>query len=218
MSMFDRHPLAMEETMARFCSCMEESDIVMAGMMESLDTSKYHINNWFESSCDQMEHVQAHSLLHYKDISPVFDREGVMDDTKYVNDQPDGAIDKIISEQVRLIKEDEIKPEGVNIHWSIKSQSRVKREASHPEQVSSMHGGLAYIFPGDLVSPYYSEPIKVRYPTVSGLTEEEVYTICTGAILNSTIARVCGPYFEEDITSALEFCVLGKSLHSSFQT
>ena len=212
MSMFDRLPMPMEEKTRKFCSCTEDSDIVIAGMIESLDRTKYHIDNWFESTCDQMDHVQTHSLLHYKDISPVFDREEVMDDTKYVNDQPDGAIDKIIRVQENIITEDEIKPEGINIHWSIKNQGRAKREASPSDQVSSIHGGLSYMFPGDLVSPYYSEPVRIQYPTLSGLTEEEVYTICTGAILNSTIARVCGPYFEEDITSALEFCVLGKHI------
>ena len=207
MSMFDRPPMPMEEKMERFCSCSEESDIVIAGMLESLDRSKYHINNWVEATCEESDHIQTFSLLHYKDISPVFDRVGVIDDTKYVNDQPDGAIDNIISEQVPLIIDDEIRPDGVNIHWKMKTERRIKRESSHP--ISSLHGGLSYMFPGDLVSPYYSDPIKVQYPTLSGLTEEEVYTICTGVILNSTIAQVCGPYFQQDITSALEFCVLG---------
>ena len=218
MSMFDRHPKPMVESTARFCSCMEETDIVMAGMMESLDPSKYHVNNWFESSCDQMDHVQAHMLLHYKDISPVFDRVGMVDDTKYVNDQPNGAIDELIKGQKDIIKEDEIKPEGLNLHWAIKSHNREKRKASQPEHVSSVHGGLSYLFPGDLVNPYYSEPIMLGYPTTSGLTEEEVYTLCTNAILNSTIARVCGPYFEQDITSALDFCVLGKRFHVRVDT
>ena len=210
MSMFDRHPLAMEEKASRFCSCTEESDIVMAGMLENLDTSKYHINNWIHSSCDQTDHIQEHSLLHYKDISPVFDRAGVIDDVTYVNDQPEGAIHQIVSERMNPISEDEIKPEGVDIHWSIKGQGKVKRATRHTKKVSSMHGGLSYLFLGDLVSSYYSEPVKIHYPTSSGLTEEEVYTICTGAILNSTIAQTCGSFFKDDITSALDFCVSGK--------
>ena len=213
--MFDRHPKPMKEEETKYCRCSRETEIVIAGMGQRRQTDR-SVPSGRRNTCGQTEHFLGHSLLHYKDISPVFDRDGVMDDTKYVNDQPEGAIQKIISEQVQPIKIDEIKPEGVNVHWTIRGSSyqrRVKRGSlPHGNKVSSQYGGLAYMFPGDYVSwQPLDDPVKVHYPTMGGLTEDEVYSICTGAVLNSSLAHVCGPYLNDDLTSALEFCVLGSN-------
>ena len=49
-----------------------------------------------------------------------------------------------------------------------------------------------------------------EYPTLSGLTEESVFGLCTEVVVNSSVAKKCGRFFDRDIMHAIDMCVLGE--------
>lgn len=74
-------------------------------------------------------------------------------------------------------------------------------------------GSGLYTFDGDLVDNGQHEMERyLTYPTPSGLSEEEVFQICTDAIVNSSIAKACGRFFDRDIMQAVDICVMGKKV------
>ena len=50
----------------------------------------------------------------------------------------------------------------------------------------------------------------LEYPTVSGMTEENVFRLCTDVLVNSSVAKKCGRFFDRDIMHAIDMCVVGK--------
>ena len=72
---------------------------------------------------------------------------------------------------------------------------------------------LAYNFPEDTILP--APPPLPHMPSPSGLTEDAVFQLCSNTLLNSTLAKVCGPHLEVDIRQALEICTLDVSLTDS---
>ena len=69
------------------------------------------------------------------------------------------------------------------------------------------------IFEGDVVDrgPDAMERY-LTYPTPSGLSEEEVFQICSDVVVNSSIAKACGRFFDRDIMQAVDICVMGKNI------
>ena len=50
-----------------------------------------------------------------------------------------------------------------------------------------------------------------RYNTTNEeiVRESQIYDLCTGVIVNSSIAVSCGPYFDQDIMHAINICYQG---------
>jgi hypothetical protein len=72
----------------------------------------------------------------------------------------------------------------------------------------------SYLFIGDITPfDYDVQDVEgvLEYPTVSGLTEEFVFRLCTDVLVNSTVAKKCGRFFDRDIMHAIDMCVVGKS-------
>ena len=65
------------------------------------------------------------------------------------------------------------------------------------------------------ISLDYDQDVEgvLEYPTMSGLTEERVFQHCTDVLVNSTLAKKCGRFFDRDIMHAIDMCVVGKLLH-----
>ena len=49
----------------------------------------------------------------------------------------------------------------------------------------------------------------------SRLTDDAVFQLCSNTLLNSTLAEVCGPHLEQDLSQALGICALDVSLTDS---
>lgn len=52
--------------------------------------------------------------------------------------------------------------------------------------------------------------VIIDYPTLSGLTEESIFELCTDVVVNSSVAKRCGKYFDRDIMHAIDMCVVGE--------
>ena len=60
-----------------------------------------------------------------------------------------------------------------------------------------------------------TERYDIRYPTSNGLTEDDVFNWCTRILVNSTIAKECGGYFDRDIMLSLDICVLDVTIRDN---
>ena len=86
--------------------------------------------------------------------------------------------------------------EGVGVHWSLHQQRHARSSG--------------YSFSGDSnPGPLAAGPPS--YPTPAGLTAAGVAALCSNTVLNSSVATQCGPYIQEDLSIALDICVLGRS-------
>ena len=48
--------------------------------------------------------------------------------------------------------------------------------------------------------------------TVEGMDHAQIYELCTGSVVNSSVAISCGPYFDQNIMHAIEICYHGNIL------
>ena len=146
-------------------------------------------------------------VRHYLDITPVL----LQLPGRNVNELPAaGEPPRDSNKEVTLTPRDT--PDGLNIYWTDrtdwKSSGQLEntegeegeeedreREEEEEEEDDSL--------PGSLI---------LHYPTSSGLTEDSVYSVCAGTLLNSTISRLCSRYIEAQLPLAMEICVLDVSL------
>jgi hypothetical protein len=68
----------------------------------------------------------------------------------------------------------------------------------------------SYAFPGDVKTADADVQAVIKYPTPNGLTEESIFSLCTDVVVNSSVAKKCGRFFDRDIMNAIEMCVLGE--------
>ena len=91
-----------------------------------------------------------------------------------------------------------------------------------PDQVSRGKGKhwevasrLVYNFSEEEIQPNPHPALPSLPSSPSRLTEEAVFQLCSNTLLNSTLAEVCGPHLEQDISQALGICTLDVSLTNS---
>ena len=173
-----------------FCVCQTNNNI---GSDDKLGLSREHGDN-----VDTCAHTGTRSLLldlrHYVDITPVLALDQDNND-KYVNDQAEAGgdpsdNDEPITPRVVIHK---LEPDGLNIHWTMEDehQYRHKRGANTEDVISPSMSNL---------SPEI-QPIIVTYPTLSGLTEDNVYSTCSNTVHNSSIAAECQQYLSQQVYS-----------------
>ena len=78
-------------------------------------------------------------------------------------------------------------PDGLNVYWTVGSDRNRRSEMSN---LDNGYDGRS----DSEVSKGNESVIMQKYPTNSGLTEDQVYSICANTILNSAVAKICSRY------------------------
>ena len=160
-----------------FCVCQTNNNI---DTDDKLEKSRDHGDN-----VDTCAHTGTGSLLldlrHYVDITPVLASTGDNND-KYVNDQADTGDHGDNDEPFAPHVVHKLDPDGLNIHWTMEEhQYRHKRQADTEDVITPSMSNLSHD----------TQPIIVTYPTLSGMTEDNVYSTCSNTVFNSSIAKEC---------------------------
>ena len=191
-SLFDGPPPALGRGggggTGRLCLCEQQTEIVTVGGATWARDSPDPRDPG--ATCHPWWQLRAPARArHYVDITPA-----VRGGDEYVNDQAAAGPG---SQQEAASTGSKPRAEGVGVHWSL-HQQRHARSPGYSRGRDSNPGPLAAGPPS--------------YPTPAGLTAAGVAALCSNTVLNSSVATQCGPYIQEDLSIALDICVLGRSL------
>ena len=93
-------------------------------------------------------------------------------------------------------------PDGLNVYWTVGSDRNRRSEMSNLD--NDYDDGRSY----SEVSKRNESVIMQKYPTNSGLTEDQVYSLCANTILNSTVAKICSRYLiSKPVPSYIYLCL-----------
>ena len=199
-SFFDKSPEAMKEENHAECSCLQQPQIVT----ESDELELIPDNH--DYTCGGV--TRAASIRHFVDITPVIVASDNTDTHLYVNDE---AADMSEEESDAAQHDHDDLAEGLNIHWTVENKNKFRHKRRTDEGGENANN----IVEGDLVrldtpaAAHLSDKI-ISQARESGLTQDKVLTLCSNTVLNSSLAKQCEKYFYEDISAALDICVLGR--------
>ena len=123
-------------------------------------------------------------VRHYVDITPVLVSElphkNVNDQLTTVGTGAGGASGRALQDSNKEM----FAPDGLNVYWTVDH-----RDTRHRRRAEG-------------------EGLTRHYPTMSGQTEQSVYSLCVATVLNSSLSTLCAPYIQDKLHLPLDICVL----------